>query len=138
GNAQVKYFGKNTRTTITGTTVTYPVIRNYQIDRDEQGNPRGRFFTEAESEGLTDASHIAIIGAQTAQDLMGDDDPVGQDIKVNGITFHVVGLLKPKGDQGFFNPDDQIMIPLRVAIHQVFGRMNLGGGSEAVREIDLQ
>jgi putative ABC transport system permease protein len=55
---------------------------------------------------------------------------------VNGINFRVVAVTKAKGDQGFFNPDDQLFIPYTTAMKQVFGSTGPIAGS--LREIDIQ
>jgi putative ABC transport system permease protein len=49
---------------------------------------------------------------------------------VNGVSYRVVGILKAKGDQGWFNPDDQIIVPYTTAMKQVLG-MNY------LEEVDL-
>ena len=59
------------------------------------------------------------------------DDPLGETIKVNGINFRVIGVLKAKGDQGWFNPDDQVIVPYTTAMKQLFG-------VDYLREIDIQ
>jgi len=101
--------------------VTYFGIRNFTIDK-------GRIFTDAETES---SARVAVIGPTTAQNLMGDSDPVDQIIKLNGINFRVIGVLTSKGDQGWSNPDDQAIIPYTTAMKQVFGLTRL-------REIDIQ
>ena len=52
-------------------------------------------------------------------------------IKIKGINFTVIGVTKAKGDQGFFNPDDQALVPYTTAMKQLFGLDHLG-------EIDVQ
>jgi len=52
-------------------------------------------------------------------------------IKVNGINFKVIGVLKAKGDQGFFSSDDQVIMPYTTAMKQLLGLDRLG-------EIDIQ
>ncbi len=121
GMAQIKYMGSNTRCQVTGTAATYLEMRNFEIDR-------GRPFTEAETER---GARVAILGPVTAETLFGDDDPVGETIKIKGINFQVVGVLKPKGDQGWFNPDDQAIVPYTAAMKQLFGL-------DYLREIDIQ
>ena len=121
GMAQVKYMNRNSRCQVTGSSVTYFEMRNFEIER-------GRAFTEAEAERN---ARVAVIGPVTAQNLFGDDDPIGETIKVKGINFQVVGVTKPKGDQGWFNPDDQIIVPYTTAMKQMFGL-------DYLREIDIQ
>jgi putative ABC transport system permease protein len=120
GNLQIKYLSKNTRTSVIGTTVPYFEIRNFELDR-------GRTFTELEAERMT---RVAILGSATARDLFGDNDPLGEVIKIKGISFRVLGVLKSKGDQGWFNPDDQAIIPCSTAMKQLLGLTY-------VQEIDL-
>ncbi|MCX7803829.1 MAG: ABC transporter permease [Planctomycetota bacterium] len=121
GMAQIKYMGSNTRCQVTGTTPTYLEMRNFEV-------ARGRPFTDAEVER---AVRVAILGPVTAENLFGNDDPVGETIKIKGINFQVIGVLKPKGDQGWFNPDDQAIVPYTVAMKQLFGL-------DYLREIDIQ
>lgn len=121
GSVQMKYFGKNVRSTLTGTTLTYFQIRNFEVEK-------GRSFTDSETDTH---GRVAVIGPQTAENLFGLSDPLEKTLKLNGINFKVVGILKSKGDQGWFNPDDQVIIPYTTAMNQVLGL-------EYLREIDLQ
>jgi putative ABC transport system permease protein len=122
GNAQVKYFGRNSRTSVQGVGTTWAAMRNYEVER-------GRFLTEREAEGH---ARVAVVGPTTVENLMSPDiDPVGQQVKVNGVNFRVIGVFKAKGDQGFFNPDDQIVIPYTTAMKQVFGL-------DYLREVDIE
>jgi putative ABC transport system permease protein len=111
GNVQVKYFNHNTRSTALGTSGTYFHIRDFEIDQ-------GRALTDADADGL---ARVAVIGPVTAEHLFGGQVAIGQFVKLNGINFRVVGVLKAKGDQGWFNPDDQIIIPYTVAMKQIMG-----------------
>lgn len=121
GNSQVKYFNKNARVNVVGTSVTYFPIRNFEVEK-------GRSFTEGEVENM---GRVAVIGPATAENLFETDNPLGKIIKINNINFRVEGVLKSKGDQGWFNPDDQILIPYTTAMKQLFGQ-------EHLREIDIQ
>jgi putative ABC transport system permease protein len=111
GSVQIKYLGRNWRTRVTGTTATYLPIRDFAVGE-------GRSFTENEVET---AARVVILGPVTVDNLFGGDDAVGQVVKVNGINFTVIGVLKSKGDQGWFNPDDQAMIPYTTAMNQLLG-----------------
>ncbi|WP_373531630.1 ABC transporter permease [Vampirovibrio sp.] len=121
GSVQIKYFSQNVRSTMTGTAITYFQIRNFEVEK-------GRSFTESETEAH---ARVAVIGPLTAENLFGQSDPLEKTIKLNGVNFKVVGILKSKGDQGWFNPDDQVLIPYTTAMAQVLG-------VEFLREIDLQ
>jgi putative ABC transport system permease protein len=111
GRAQVKYYDENNSINILGSSATYFAVRNYQIEK-------GRIFTEDEAEGL---ARVAVIGPQTAKELLGGDDPLTATIKVKGINFRVIGVTEAKGDQGWFNPDDIVIVPYTTAMQVLFG-----------------
>jgi putative ABC transport system permease protein len=121
GSAQVKYLGKNARVSIIGSAPPYIPMRNFEVEK-------GRCFTESEADKL---AHVAVLGPTTVTNLFDDNDPIGETVKLNGINFLVIGVLKAKGDQGFYNPDDQIIMPYSTAMKQVFG-------VDKLREIDIE
>ena len=121
GGAQVKAHNRNKPTRVTGTTGTYLGIRAFKI-------AQGRNMSDSECETM---ARIAVIGPNVATDLFGMEDPVGQKIKVKGITFTVIGVTEAKGDQGWFNPDDQVLIPYTTAMKQLFGQ-------DYLKEADVQ
>ncbi len=100
---------------VIGCTLPYFKLRNYQI-------ARGRAFLESEVEGRR---RVAVIGSYVAEQLFPAADPLGQDIKVGVVRFKIVGVLKEKGQSGFNNSDDLVMIPLSTAQQRLFGNQNL-------------
>jgi ABC-type antimicrobial peptide transport system permease subunit len=69
----------------------------------------------------TDINGVTVLGPVTAEDLFGAEDPIDKTVKINGINFRVIGVLKSKGDQGFWNPDDEAFVPYTTAMKQLFG-----------------
>jgi putative ABC transport system permease protein len=120
-NYQVKFLDQNTNTQVQGTTPTYLAIRDFQIDS-------GKMFTDFDVDRW---NRVAVLGSVTASNLFGFSDAVGQTIKINGINFTVVGVLQSKGDQGWNNPDDQVIVPYTVDMHILMG-------VDFLREIDVQ
>src|SRR5947208_371893 len=50
------------------------------------------------------------------------DAMIGQEILIRGISFETNGVLSEKGSQGsFFNPDEQILVPLQTARYRLIG-----------------
>jgi|SRR3989344_3064280 len=94
--------GNNTNSTVVGTTPDFAVIRNLKT-------AEGSFFNASQN---TSISKVAVLGKTSALDLFGDEDPLGQTIKINGVIFRVIGLLESKGGSGFANQDDMIFVPL--------------------------
>jgi putative ABC transport system permease protein len=120
-DAQAKFANKNQPVRVVGTAKTYMPIRDVKIEK-------GRVFTEMETDMM---ARVAIIGPTTAEKLFGANDPLEQVIKIKGVNFTVIGVTVAKGDQGWFNPDDQAIVPYTTAMKQLFGVDHLG-------EIDVQ
>lgn len=121
GNSQLKYFNKNTRSNVIGSSMTYFPIRNFEIEK-------GRSFTEGEVERM---ARVAVLGATTAGNLFGESDPIGETIKIKGINFSIIGVIKAKGSRGRYDPDDQVIIPYTTAMKQLLGL-------DYLHEIDIQ
>jgi putative ABC transport system permease protein len=114
GQLQVQYLNKNTSTSIVGTTSNYPEVRKYEIGT-------GRFFTNTED---VTRQRVAVVGPAVVDNLglQAPEAIVGETIRIRGIQFTVVGVLKSKGQtNAFSNPDDQILIPITTARFRVLG-----------------
>jgi putative ABC transport system permease protein len=118
---------QNTKTTVNGVAPTYLAIRNFEVET-------GRPFTDLDIDRM---ARVAILGPVTATDLFAGDDPIDQMIKINGVNFRVIGILKAKGDSGFWNMDDQVLVPYTIAMKQLFGQTT-GGTPNVIGEIDIQ
>jgi putative ABC transport system permease protein len=55
---------------------------------------------------------VAVIGQTVVQELFAGQNPVGQNMKVNGSNYEVVGVLAKKGTNGTTNEDDVVMAPI--------------------------
>jgi putative ABC transport system permease protein len=113
-SSQVTWTNQNTNTSIIGTTANYPTVRNYKI-------ASGRMFTEAEDIGQR---RVAVVGPTVATNfgLSTPDALVGEDIRIGGVLFTVIGTTEPKGQGSTFgDPDDQILIPITTGRYRVFG-----------------
>jgi len=127
GRKQVKYLAQNTNTSIYGVAATYFGIKNFNLDE-------GAFFSDADTESRL--GRVAVIGPQTAENLFVSVDPIGKDIKISGIDFKVIGTFQSKGDTGWFNQDDLILIPYRTGIKELFG--NTSTTPNSIQEIDIE
>ena len=109
---QVTAKGNNTNTSVNGTTIDYPNVRNVKIDV-------GSFITPQQ---IQSSVKVAVLGPTTRDDLFGTGaDPVGQTIRINKIDFQVIGVTVSKGGTGFANPDDVIYVPISTAQHFLSG-----------------
>jgi len=94
--------GNNTNSLVIGALPEYADVRNIMAEQ-------GSFISDA---NIRSISRIAVLGPTAAEDLFGDEDPIGKTIRVNKINFKVIGVLQSKGSSGFFNPDDTVFIPI--------------------------
>jgi putative ABC transport system permease protein len=100
--AQIVFGNQNWNTQVQGCNEQYPDIRKWKMES-------GSFFTEAD---VKSAARVAVIGKTIADNLFPGMDPVGQTMRVRELTFRVIGVLAPKGqDQGGRDQDDLIMAP---------------------------
>lgn len=79
------------------------------IDIDSSEVEYGRFFTEEEEESL---SKVIVLGSEIAERLFPYEDPIGQYVKFDKISWRVVGVMKSKGVYFFMNFDKQAYVPL--------------------------
>ena len=106
GRYQIVQKAQNTNTQVMGTVETYPQIRNIEMEL-------GSFISER---NIAVRSKVVVLGPTTRDDLFGEGvNPVGQKIKINRLSFTVIGMTKAKGGSGFTNQDDMVFIPISTA-----------------------
>lgn len=108
----VTYRNKNTNTAITGTTIEFLSVRSFDV-------ARGRFITNLD---LERNNQVVALGADLAQRLFGNSDPVGQTIRIKNVSFQVIGVMEPKGAFLGDNQDDTAFIPLTTMANRIVGR----------------
>src|SRR3989344_3174043 len=87
----------------------------FEIDRSTLRE--GRFFTESEDSA---ASQVTILGSHLADDLFGQNDPLGRLVRIGDLNFEVIGVYSPQGALGGGN-DDMLYIPLETAQKKILG-----------------
>jgi putative ABC transport system permease protein len=120
---QVQFESANTNTSIVGTSANYLKVRNFDLEA-------GRMFSATEDAGRR---RVAVLGPQVIEDLgvASARSLVGEPIRIHNVQFQVVGVLASKGQGGgFFNPDDQVLVPLETARYRLMG-------SDRLRSISL-
>jgi len=87
---------------IRGYTWQMPSLQNLNI-------MQGRGLTEADEEH---ASHVAIIGTDIQDHLFPGVDPLGQDLRVDGEPYTVVGISEKQGSTFGASQDNWVAVPL--------------------------
>jgi putative ABC transport system permease protein len=107
--------------TIVGTTTDFPAVRELSL-------AEGRFITDEDTDR---SSRVAVLGATLAQELFGDQSPVGQQITAGSVRFTVVGVLEEKGVVGNTDYDGQVYVPI-TAVFDRFVNSRFGGDTVRV------
>ncbi|HQP10724.1 MAG TPA: ABC transporter permease, partial [Candidatus Omnitrophota bacterium] len=73
-------------------------------------------------EEISRRDKVAIIGITIANKLFGEQNPLGEEIKINRINFKVIGIAPEKGAGGWRDQDDIVYIPITTAMYRVLGK----------------
>ena len=113
---QVAAGNQNWFTRIYGESADYFDIRQWPL---ADGAP----FTPQD---VRSANKVCVIGRTTATQVYGNEDPVGQILRIKEVPFTVTGVLTPKGlsTQGM-DQDDIVIMPYTSAMKRVIGGTNL-------------
>ena len=112
GVAQIVTGHMNWSTGVNGTTPGFLNVRDWDLQS-------GRPFTQQD---VKSATKVALLGQTVSYNLFGDQNPVGQTIRIKNVPFTVIGVLATKGQsaQGQ-DQDDTILIPVTTAQKKLFG-----------------
>jgi len=111
---QIQFNAKNASSRVVGTTSNYLEVRKYELER-------GRMFTSQEDAGK---QRLVVVGPAVLTNLGVENIEaiLGEPVRIRGIQFTVIGVLKSKGQTSAFgNPDDQVLIPIQTARFRIFG-----------------
>src|SRR5256714_11143839 len=94
-------------------------------------------FTEGDNRATR---RVAVLGAAIPDTLaVPAANLVGQNVRIGGFLFEVIGVLASKGNSGGFgNPDDQVLVPITTAQFRLFGSDRLRQiGVLAASEVEI-
>ncbi len=112
GVAQLIAGHLNWSTGVQGTTPGFLNVRDWDLSS-------GRAFTQQD---VKSATKVALLGQTVVDNLFGDQNPVGQTIRIKNVPFTVIGVLASKGQsaQGQ-DQDDTVLIPVTTSQKKLFG-----------------
>jgi putative ABC transport system permease protein len=120
GGTQVVFAENNASTSWQGVQPDYFDINGWTLDA-------GEGFSAQDYSG---AGKVVILGETVRRTLFGDENAIGQTIRLGRVPFTVVGTLAPKGQGGFGqDQDDVMMVPLETARRRLMGAMGLPPGA---------
>ena len=111
-----------------GATPVYLDVMKYSV-------ASGQFFTDHH---VAQRANVVVLGSLVAEDLFGDDDAVGEQVKLKKQRFTVVGVLEPKGGAMFgVSFDDVVIVPITTYQARLFPQQT-ATGQDAVASISFQ
>jgi putative ABC transport system permease protein len=114
GNSEVAANGRLRRTTVQGVGPDNLAILQMTMQS-------GRFLPD---EPLAQARPLAVLGPKLKQELFGNENPLGQRLRIAGMQFRIIGVAAPKGQFLGMDLDDTVFIPAASAL-ELYNRAGL-------------
>ncbi len=108
-NVTAKYGLENINVNAEGVNENYLEINNFELGY-------GRFISPID---VDYRNKVAVLGTDTAEDLFGKIDPIGEQISLNGEKYTVIGVLESKEDSVYGSNNEKIVIPVITAMRQM-------------------
>ncbi len=100
-NTQVHYDNKGFQFRTVGVYPSWQSIRRMELTE-------GRLLTQADE---SSRARMTVIGDEVAKKLFQGQPPLGKDIRIGGLSFQVIGILKHKVQDGDQNDNQMLIIP---------------------------
>lgn len=104
--APVIFGNQNWTTSVTGVHAEFPEVQDWEV-------ADGRFFIPREARG---GVKLAVLGSSVTRKLFGATSPVGEQIRIGGVPFRIIGAMETRGQSGGWRDrDDVIFVPISTA-----------------------
>jgi len=132
----VVYGSNNWTTSVTGMENDYLTVRNWPL-------ARGRLISDSEQRA---GARVCLLGATLQRELFGNQDPLGETIRLGKVACEVIGLLVSKGQSAMgSDQDDVVLISLRAHWRLISGQQKVSliylsardDTSKAKRDVEL-
>ena len=124
----VSYRNKNVSTLIYGTTPELLSVRDFDV-------ARGRFLTELD---LKRNQQVVAIGSELADQLFGNSNPLGEQIRIKNVSFTVIGVMQPKGSTFGTNLDETAFLPVTTMANRIVGKNSPYGLSVTFINVSIE
>lgn len=114
-SATAIYEGANWSTSINGTTSAFLTVQPWPL-------ASGRYWTAAEQEA---GKAVCLIGNTVRQNLFRGADPIGTRIRLGNISCDVIGALTTRGQGGFGDQDDVVVMPIKTVQRRFTGNRDV-------------
>lgn len=108
--SEIKYQEKSTTTSLFGVTPAWASVWDWDA-------AEGDFISEEDMSGL---ARVCVIGPTVRANLFGQEDPIGEQIRIGSVQFEIKGIMQAKGTSpGGGDMDNRIFIPLSTLMRRV-------------------
>lgn len=108
----VSFRNKNVSASLVGTNPDFLSVRSFSV-------AKGRFISELD---LKKNEQVAALGSEIAQQLFGERNPIGEQIRIKNTSLRVIGVMAPKGSTFGDNQDMNVFVPLTTMANRIVGR----------------
>ncbi|MEB3885298.1 ABC transporter permease [Lyngbya sp. CCY1209] len=124
----MSYRSKNATASLIGTTPEYLRVRNFDV-------ARGRFITDLD---IKRNEQVVALGSEIAEQLFGNEDPIGKQVRLKDITLQVIGVMQPKGSTFGSNQDMNAFVPITTVANRIVGRTSPYGLQVTFISVSIQ
>jgi putative ABC transport system permease protein len=115
--AKTVYGSLNYDTSVTGTNSDWFAVQDWTL-------ADGRVFSDSE---LRAGASVCVIGATITRELFGNQDPIGERLRIGNFSCEVIGHMAAKGQSAFGSDQDSIVVlPLRTYHRRIAGNTRVG------------
>ncbi|MGD1908918.1 MAG: ABC transporter permease [Leptolyngbyaceae cyanobacterium] len=108
----ITYQNRSANATTIGTNEQFITVRRFEI-------AQGRFISELD---LERRSQVAVLGAALVERLFDQESPIGQSIRIKGVSFEVIGVMARKGSSLGLDYDDAVFVPITTQASRLVGQ----------------
>ncbi|HOS88132.1 MAG TPA: ABC transporter permease [Candidatus Pacearchaeota archaeon] len=98
--------------------LTFKGVMSTYIEAEGAKLQAGRFFTEEEDNYN---ARVIVLGSKAAKDIFGEQNPLGEKVKIRKVNFTVIGVLAERGGGLAQTQDKEVFIPLKTAQNLLLG-----------------
>ena len=140
GTATVKYEETTSNVNLFGSNDLFTTIINLKVGK-------GQWYTREEDDY---GRRVVLLGYEVAQNLFGNEEPIGRSVRINQGEFKVIGVMAPTGNKLGMNFDQFVFVPTHAALRlfnddKLFGirakarsRAGVDDAVEEIREILIE
>ena len=98
--------------------ITFIGITPEAYEMDDWHAVNGRDVSE---DDIRSTAKVATLGHKIAEDLFGEEDPIGKSIRIKKTNLKVIGVMEERGMEMFQNFDEYVYVPVTTAQKLLLG-----------------